>query len=91
MAFTAVAQAPQVINYQGRLVEGRYEDCIHAAGLALRARPDYDLAYNNICAACNRLGLWDRAVEAGEKALACNPTNRLVRNNLDWARRHRPR
>jgi tetratricopeptide (TPR) repeat protein len=46
---------------------GNYEKCIEAANQALVLKPGYDLAYNNICAAYNRLQNWGKAVIAGEK------------------------
>jgi tetratricopeptide (TPR) repeat protein len=63
-----------------------YEKCVEAALEALRLKPDYDLAYNNICAACNSMGKWDEAIKAGEKAVELNPANGLARNNLAWAK-----
>ena len=71
------------LNYYNR---GQYEECVGAALDALRLKPDYDLAYNNICAAYNKLKQWDRAIEAGEKAVRLNPNNQLAKNNLAWAK-----
>jgi len=68
---------------------GDYKKSIGAARQALRLRPNYDLAYNNICAAYNALGEWDRAITAGEKAVQLNPANQLARNNLAWARQQK--
>lgn len=65
---------------------GEFFRSIEAAQKALQLRPDYDLAYNNICAAYNELGQWDKAIEAGERAVRLNPGNQLARNNLAWAR-----
>ncbi len=61
---------------------GQFEKCIEAAEQALKLNPNYDLAYNNICAAYNRLQNWDKAIEAGEKGLKINPNNQLLKNNL---------
>ena len=66
---------------------GDYEKSIEAARSALKLRPYYDLAYNNICAAYNKLEEWDKAVEAGESAVKLNPGNQLARNNLAFARK----
>jgi protein O-mannosyl-transferase len=63
-----------------------YRKSIEAAQLALARKPDYDAAFNNICAACNALGQWDKAIAAGEKALRLNPSSQLARNNLAWAK-----
>lgn len=64
----------------------RYEDCIRACEEALKLKPDYDLAYNNICSAYNILGNWDKAIEAGEKAVKINPNSQLAKNNLAVAK-----
>lgn len=64
---------------------GRYEDCINACREALKLKPDFDLAYNNICSAYNMLGDWDKAIEAGEAAVRLNPGNQLAKNNLIYA------
>ncbi len=60
----------------------RFDACIELAYKALEVKPDYDLAYNNICAAYNQLGNWDKAIEAGRKGLAVNPNNELLNRNL---------
>ena len=70
-----------------RYRSGDYEKSIEAAREALRLRPYYDLAYNNICAAYNKLEEWDKAVEAGELAVKLNPGNHLAKNNLSFARK----
>lgn len=67
----------------------QYEKCIEAAQEALKLKPDYDLAWNNICTAYNMLKEWDKAIEAGEKAVALNPANQLARNNLAEAKRQK--
>lgn len=63
----------------------KYKQSIRAARAALKLKPEYDLAYNNICAAYNELRQWDKAIEAGEKALKINPNNQRAKNNLNWA------
>ncbi len=68
---------------------GQYIKSIEAAKEALKLRPGYDLAYNNICAAYNELKQWDKAIEAGEKAVNLNPSNQLAKNNLAWAKKHK--
>jgi len=60
----------------------QYELCIKAAKQALLLKPGYDLAYNNICAAYNRLKQWDKAIEAGEQGMKLNPNNQLIQGNL---------
>jgi len=55
----------------------------------LEMKPDYALAYNNMCSAYNALGEWDKAIEAGEKALAIDPNYKLAANNLALARKNK--
>jgi tetratricopeptide (TPR) repeat protein len=64
---------------------GRFPECITAAKEALKLKPEYDPAYNNICACYNRLGQWDDAIAACRAAVAINPNNQLAKNNLAWA------
>lgn len=66
---------------------GDFNKCIETAEAALKIKPDYDLAYNNICAAWNRLQKYDKAIAAGEKGLVYNPDNQLLKGNLAEARR----
>jgi Flp pilus assembly protein TadD len=67
---------------------GRYEECIDASQKALRLRPDYAEAYNNICAANNAMGRYPEAVAACERAVALRPDFALARNNLALAKSH---
>lgn len=71
-----------------RYRSGNFPGCIQAAEEALRLRPDYATAYNNICVAWNALGEWDKAVVAGEHAVALEPDSILAKNNLAWAKSH---
>ena len=60
----------------------RYQDCIDACNKALALKPDYDLAYNNICASYNKLGKYRQAIAAAKKGLQYNPGNEFLKNNL---------
>lgn len=64
---------------------GDYKKCIEMSDLALKLKPDYAEAYNNICAAYNQLKQWDKAIAAGKKAVALKPDFQLAKNNLNWA------
>lgn len=64
---------------------GRYRDCIHAAELALKLKPDYAEAYNNIAAGYQSLGDWDGAIRASQQALKINPNLQIARNNLAYS------
>jgi tetratricopeptide (TPR) repeat protein len=66
--------------------ELRYAESIAASRRALDLRPDYAEAWNNICAAYNKLGRYQEAAAACEQALRCNPALELSRNNLQYAR-----
>ncbi len=67
----------------------KYKECIEACKKALALKPDYDLAYNNLCAAYNQLEDWDNAIIAGEKGLKINPNNTLLKGNLAEAYRRK--
>jgi tetratricopeptide (TPR) repeat protein len=65
---------------------GYYEQSIEAAELALQRRPDYKLAYNNICSANIKIKKLQKAIAACEKALELDPEYKIAQNNLRWAR-----
>ncbi|HXJ42675.1 MAG TPA: tetratricopeptide repeat protein [Bryobacteraceae bacterium] len=67
----------------------RYEDSIRAAQEALKLKPDFALAWNNIAAAYNAQGKWDEGIAAGEKAVRLAPDNQLAKNNLAWGQREK--
>ncbi len=64
---------------------GRFEECIQAAREALRLRPQYAEAYNNIAAANQSLRRWDEAIKAAKEAIRIKPELQLARNNLAYA------
>jgi tetratricopeptide (TPR) repeat protein len=64
---------------------GRYEDSITAARSALKLRPDFAEAWNNIAAADASMHRWDDAIIAAKKAIALKPDLQLAKNNLAWA------
>ncbi len=83
--------APQTPEYYldlslQRYREQRYAESIAASRAALRLRPNYAEAWNNIGAAYNKLGRYDEAVAACEQALRYKPDFELARNNLQYAR-----
>lgn len=69
-----------------RYDEGRFRESIAAAENALRLKRDYAEAFNNICAANNKLDRYEEAVRACEQALRIKPDFDLARNNLQYAR-----
>jgi len=64
---------------------GLYNKCIDACGKALAIKPDYTLAYNNMCSAYIHLGQYDKAIAAGKRALEISPDFERARNNIKWA------
>ncbi|GAB4136708.1 MAG: hypothetical protein Fur0041_11260 [Bacteroidia bacterium] len=62
-----------------------YLNCAAAAEEAARIKPDYGIAWNNICAAYNKAGEFEKALEAGKKAVALQPNDELSKNNLKEA------
>jgi tetratricopeptide (TPR) repeat protein len=64
---------------------GRYSDCVSAATQALRLRPDYAEAYNNVAAGYESMGRWDESIAAAREAIRLKPDFQLARNNLAYA------
>jgi tetratricopeptide (TPR) repeat protein len=64
---------------------GRYQESIQDARAALRLRPNYAEAYNNIAAGYESLGQWDEAIAAAKEAIRINPGYQLAKNNLAWS------
>ena len=69
------------LNYE---LTGRHEECIAAANQALKLRPGYAEAYNNIAAAQQSMGHWDEAIQASQEAIRLKPDFQLAKNNLAW-------
>ncbi|UPT66819.1 MAG: tetratricopeptide repeat protein [Sphingobacteriales bacterium JAD_PAG50586_3] len=65
--------------------KSRFEDCILAAENALKVKPDYAEAYNNICSAYNALGNYDKAMAACNMALKIAPGYTLAQGNLNYS------
>lgn len=70
---------------------GFYNECINACMDALTIKPDYALAYNNMCSAYNHLDQYDKAIEACKRALEISPDFERAKNNLRWARGNKPK
>jgi tetratricopeptide (TPR) repeat protein len=65
--------------------QGRYEDSITMARMALKLRPNYAEAWNNVGAAYNSMKRWNEAIQAEKQALAIKPDYALAKNNLALA------
>jgi protein O-mannosyl-transferase len=63
--------------------QGKFQDCIDASEKAIRLKPDYAEAYNNICAAYNSIGEYRKAKKACEEAIRLKPDYELAKNNLN--------
>jgi tetratricopeptide (TPR) repeat protein len=64
---------------------GKFDESIQSAREALKLRPDYWEAWNNIAAAYNSESNWDEGIRAGQQAVRLRPDSQLARNNLVWA------
>ncbi len=64
---------------------GQYLKSIEDARTALRIRPDFAEAYNNISASYASMGKWDEAISAAQTAVRLKPDFQLAKNNLAWA------
>jgi len=64
---------------------GQFQDCITAASEALRLRPGYADAYNNIGACSAGLGRWDDAIRNEHEAIRLKPDYPMAKNNLTYA------
>jgi tetratricopeptide (TPR) repeat protein len=86
-ASAPAARTPEdFLNLSLRLNQaGQYRASIAAAQAALRLRPGYAEAWNNIAAAYASLGQWDEAIKAAQQATCLKPDFQLARNNLAWA------
>ena len=64
---------------------GEYQQSIDDARAALKLRPDYPEAYNNIAAAYEAMHKWDEAIAAAKEAIRLRPGFQLAKNNLEWS------
>jgi tetratricopeptide (TPR) repeat protein len=64
---------------------GLYQQSIDDAREALKLRPDYPEAYNNIAAAYETMHKWDEAIAAAKEAIRLKPDFQLAKNNLAWS------
>jgi protein O-mannosyl-transferase len=76
------------VSLQWYLVNN-FRESIKAAEEVLQLDPNDIGAWNNICAASNKLGDYERGIEAGEKAVALDPASELAKNNLEESKRLR--
>ena len=67
----------------------RYQECIDAARDALKLKPDYAEAYNNLGYCSGGLGKFDEAVQYLNLALRIRPDFQLAKGNLAWVQAER--
>ncbi|MDF1683861.1 MAG: tetratricopeptide repeat protein [Legionellaceae bacterium] len=88
-----INQAHTAENYLDRSLSyynnKQYEACIKACQQALRLKPNYAAAYNNMCSAYGQLGKYHEAEIACLEALKIDPTFQLAKNNLMDVRHQR--
>jgi tetratricopeptide (TPR) repeat protein len=65
-----------------------YNECVGACEKALKLKPDFALAYNNICSAYNAMEQWQKAADACKKAIEIDPNMQLAKNNLTVSLQH---
>lgn len=65
--------------------EGRFRECVEAAGRAVELKPDFAIAYNNMAACWGAQGQWDDEIAAARAALRLQPDFPIAQRNLDWA------
>ncbi len=64
-----------------------FQACIDAANNALKIKPDYVQAYNNICSGYNEMGEYEKAIDAADKGLKIMPGYELLKSNRALALR----
>jgi tetratricopeptide (TPR) repeat protein len=63
-----------------------YQGCIDAAQKAIKLKPDFAEAYNNICSAYNAMNKFEEGAKACEAALKISPGFALAQGNLNFAK-----
>ncbi len=64
---------------------GKFQECIAAAEQALKLKPDFAAAWNNIAAAYNSMSKWDEGIAAADQAIRIMPDYQLAKNNRTWS------
>ncbi|MDA9563813.1 hypothetical protein N9R81_03945 [Flavobacteriales bacterium] len=88
-AIEKAKKSPSVSNYLDLSLlyyeNEEYEKCIESCSTILELDSLNANAYNNMCAAYNKLEMWDKAIKSCEKSLTIKPGSNLARGNLNWA------
>ncbi len=95
IAQEAVKQNPNADNFVNLSLafynSNQFLESAIAAKEAARIKPDYAIAWNNICAAYNKIGEFDSAFAAGTKAVMLKPNDELTKNNFIYAQQQKIR
>lgn len=67
----------------------KFKESIEYARMAIKLRPDYAEAYNNICAAYSKMKNWVEAEKACQQALKIKPNFETVQTNLKYIQQQR--
>jgi tetratricopeptide (TPR) repeat protein len=93
IAQEAVKQNPTAENYVNLSLafynSNQFLESAVAAKAAAQLKPGYGIAWNNICAAYNRIGEWDSAFDAGAHAVQLQPDDQLSKNNFIYAQQQK--
>lgn len=85
---THLSKAQRYLNQSYKFFKERsYDRSIDEARNALREKPDYPDAWNNIGAAYNEMGRYSDAAEAFRQALRLRPDFSLAQRNLEFSER----
>ena len=88
---TKAKSAPTYENWVQLSLEwynaGNYVESKKAAEEAVLVNPNDAAAWNNICAACNKIGDYQRGIEACTKAVSLKPDWEIAINNLKESQR----
>lgn len=83
---TAPSSADDFVNRSLEACKAQqYKECVELAQSALKQRPDYAEAYNNIAVGLISLHRYDEAIAAAQTAVRLKPDFQLAKNNLAWA------
>lgn len=72
-----------------QLQEGRYQEAVDSAKVALAADPNSADAYSNLAVSYLGLLMYDEAIQAAQEAIRLRPDYQLAKNNLAWIQREK--
>jgi tetratricopeptide (TPR) repeat protein len=63
---------------------GKYQEAILEAQAALKEKPNFAAAYNNLAVSYLQLKMYDDAIKNAQEAIRVQPDFQLAKNNLAW-------